>query len=162
MTLVNINDIYLWLRLQPNIDHAPQKNAPKPRHNVQFICTRLLMGGLRKIFRTVRICLFAYKIKKTIGILLPAVKRLHFFYFRPSISIPCYLCARSQWIEKCGSRKICARCAFKGIRIFYFELCCVFRHKSTCAKNKTLDVILLLLFPCKIIAPTFQQFHVLK
>ena len=143
MSWANIIQIYLWLRLQPNIDHAPQKNAPKPRHNVQFICTRLLMGGLRKIFRTVRICLFAYKIKKTIEILLLAVKRLHFFYFRPSISIPCYLCARSQWIEKCGGwKQICAS-AFLGILRLHFDLCCVLRRKSTCAKTKTLNLIVL-------------------
>ena len=49
-----------------NVYINPLKNAPKPRHKVQFICTRFLAGGLRKIFRTVRICLFAYKIKKTI------------------------------------------------------------------------------------------------
>ena len=154
MTLVNINEIYLWLRLQPNIDHAPQKNAPKPRHNVQFICTRLLMGGLRKIFRTVRICLFAYKIKKTIEILLLALKRLHFFYFRPSISIPCYLCARSQWIEKCAAWGRFAQDAHSKVFVFStLNYVAYLGIKSTCAKNKTLDVILLLLFHCKIMVP---------
>ena len=41
------------------------KNEFKPRHNVPFICTRFVAGGLRKIFRTVRICLFVYiRLKK--------------------------------------------------------------------------------------------------
>ena len=70
--------------------------APKPRHNVQFICTRFLAGGLRKIFRTVRICLFAYCIKERNNNWdLPLRGAFCIFHFRPSVSIPCYRCEKS-------------------------------------------------------------------
>ena len=134
MGLMHTSCPWWWLYMEQFRLCPSKKNATKPRHNVQFICTRFLAGGLRKIFRTVRICLFAYKIKKK--------KQLRFFFKRTfAFSILGHpfqflvICARSQWIEKCGWKKICAS-AFKGIRSFHFELCFIYRHISTCAKPK--------------------------
>jgi hypothetical protein len=95
MGLMHTSCPWWWLYMEQFRLCPSKKNATKPRHNVQFICTRFLAGGLRKIFRTVRICLFAYKIKKKKTIEIFLQENFSIFYFRPSISIPCYLCKKS-------------------------------------------------------------------
>ena len=106
---------------------------PKPRHNVSFICTRFVAGGLRKIFRTVRICLLKDIKKKNNSMVLPtyaAEEILHFSFC--TIHFNFLLSSMVQEVNElkkiCAGIKICASaCAsiFVGYTLTCVEYLCI-------------------------------------